>query len=89
MSETVTRNDNFWFAEREYEHDYSDDYDPRWPWVPTLQGNGTCLSLPIHFRTRAECEQFIREEVAGAEPCAHDDSVDEPAPTAATEESAR
>lgn len=59
----------YWFAER----DYSDGYDPRWQWVPTLQGNGTRLSLPVHFRTRAECEQYIRDEVIGAQLRADDE----------------
>ncbi len=55
--------DNYWFAERDLGRD---DYDPRWPWQPTLQGSAWCMSLPTSFATQAECEQFIRDEVADA-----------------------
>ena len=61
MNDLVS-SDNYWFAERD-----SDGYDPRWQWQPTLQGSGFCLSLPVHFATKQECEQFIRDEVIGAD----------------------
>lgn len=69
--------DNFWFAER----DYSDGYDPRWQWQPTLQGGGFCLSLPIWFATKAECEAFIRDEVIGVD-LQTDGTGSEPTPAA-------
>lgn len=70
--------DNFWYAERDTRRD---DYDPRWPWMPTLQNSLGCMSLPIWFATRRECEQFIRNEVIGKDLQA-DDTDDGPPPAA-------
>lgn len=37
----------------------------RWPWQPTLQTAGGCLSLPVYFRTPTECEAWIGDNVLG------------------------
>lgn len=34
-------------------------------WVAVLQVPGCCFPLPVWFRTKEECERFIREEVVG------------------------
>lgn len=54
-----------WFADPGDEDE--DDYDAQHPWRPYLQAAGLCVPLRMWFATKAECEEFIRTEVLGAE----------------------
>jgi len=47
-----------WFAD-------TNDQGPKgWPWQPCLQAaEGICLSIDTYFRTKDECENFIREYI--------------------------
>lgn len=49
-----------WFAE-------PDPETPAYPWRPVLQLEGTCApDFDIWFKTKDECETWIRENVLGA-----------------------
>ena len=50
-----------WFADLSDE----DVRDPKFPWQPFLQTDGCCFPLPVWFATKRDCEDFIREDVAG------------------------
>lgn len=49
-----------WFA------DIDDPPPDGFPWTPCLQVSGAVHAFDVHFKTREECEQFIREEILGA-----------------------
>jgi hypothetical protein len=49
---------NGWWAE------HTDD-DSAFPWVPTLQTEGCCFSLPIRFAAEEECIDWIKSHVIG------------------------
>lgn len=53
--------DRGWFADLSDE----EERNPQFPWQPFLQTDGCCLPLRIWFATKAECEDFIRQDVAG------------------------
>ncbi|MGI5144807.1 hypothetical protein ACQEVC_45570 [Plantactinospora sp. CA-294935] len=58
-----------WFADVEDvdSEDGEPRSDPAYPWQPVLQTAGLCLSLDIWFASRAECEQWLRDNVIGVE----------------------
>jgi hypothetical protein len=56
----VVVSDRGWFAEPTHE-------TPAYPWQPTLQTDGLCLSLTVWFETKDECEAWIRANVLDAE----------------------
>lgn len=51
--------ENGWWAE------HTDADDRRYPWVPTLQSEGCCFSLPIWFASEEECLDWIKSDIIG------------------------
>lgn len=51
-----------WWAERPDDGDH-EVATPEYPWVPTLQTDGSCLSLPVAFATEEQCVHWIEDNV--------------------------
>jgi hypothetical protein len=54
-------NDNFWWTEQD-----EDRQDERFCWMPTLQTDFGCYSLPIWFASADECRAWVASQVVGA-----------------------
>lgn len=50
-----------WFADIDDPEDAQDG--ERFPWRPYLALDGMCLPLDIRFGSKADCDQFIVEEI--------------------------
>ena len=44
---------------------FSDIDEANGKWQPCLQLGGFCPSMPIWFRTKGECDEFIRDDIIG------------------------
>jgi hypothetical protein len=53
-------NETGWFSDVD-----TDQPVGAWEWQPCLQLPGWCPSMPVWFATKADCDQFIREDIIG------------------------
>jgi hypothetical protein len=56
---------NYWFASHEPDNAQEDGH-PDTPWQPWCQMNWGGPSVNVWFSTKAECEEFIRDEIMRA-----------------------
>lgn len=52
-----------WFADIDHPDDDPDEHERRFPWRPYLALDGMCLPLEIRFGSKADCDQFIDENI--------------------------
>lgn len=58
----MSRDRQGWFSDVDNE-----DGVGEYRWQPCLQLDGWCPSMPAWFRSKEECDAFIRDEIIGKE----------------------